>query len=93
MKFVIGDIACIKITGEELMVLETLENEQLSVRRPVNTNDGIVHKVEVYNIFELETIDERRTRAIASQQELASQIMARNAMPASDVLDMGKYVA
>ena len=90
-KFNIGDVACMKITGEELMVLEVLPNEQVSVRRPSMSSEGILHKVEVYNIFELETKDERQTRELSERQSLADRLMGTGReMPA---MDMGKYVA
>lgn len=90
MKFAIGEVACMKITGEETMVLEVLENEQLRVRRPSMSSEGIVHKVELYHEFELETKDERQTRELTERQSLANRLMGTQ--PAQD-LDMGKYVA
>lgn len=89
-KFNIGDVACMKITGEEMMVLEVLENETLRVRRPSMSSEGILHKVEMYHEFELETKDERQTRELTERQSLATRLMGTR--PAED-MDMGKYVA
>lgn len=90
-KFNVGDVACMKITGEETMVLEVLENETLRVRRPSMSSEGILHKVELYHEFELETKDERQTRELTERQSLASRLMGSN--PEMPAMDMGKYVA
>lgn len=64
MKFKPAEIAIIRTTGEPVLVLETNEGDapyagftgtKVKVRRPVETREGIIHKLDEFLEEELET--------------------------------------
>lgn len=65
------EVAFIKTTGEAVMVLSyPNSNNKATVRRPIQGNNGIFHKTEEFNYFELETLDEQRKRYLGEREEL-----------------------
>lgn len=59
----IGDIFCLKLTGELVTLLGYAPNGDFTVRRPVISHkDGISHQVETFTQLELETEEEHLQR-------------------------------
>jgi hypothetical protein len=62
----VGDLMFVKTTGEPVQVLST-DKGCIEVRRPVATRDnGIQHKLECFNSYELETDSEKLSRSLSS---------------------------
>jgi len=87
MAIKINDVAVHKITGEEVWVLFISENgNDITVRRPTQTNDGVKHIVEIFTPHELESLEDsyarkrertrrERNEQLADQAELQQKIM------------------
>lgn len=82
----INDVAVIKITGEEVWVLGPLDNGELEVRRPTQSNEGVRWLVESFRPEELESVDDNsirrrnrqakeRNEQLADQAELQQKIL------------------
>jgi len=56
-----GDIYCIKSTGEQVAVLSKIGND-IEIRRPKLTRDGIEYYIETVKDFELETVQAHENR-------------------------------
>lgn len=59
----VGDVAYLRTTDEPSYVLE-VNGDNVKVRRPIMTNDGIKHLVEDYVMGELETTEEAHVRKL-----------------------------
>lgn len=70
------ELARLKVSGEDVYILQLREAGLVDVRRPVGGQDGIRHVVETFTLGELETPDEARTREMTErlslQQKFAS---------------------
>ena len=63
----IGDIYCLKLTGELVTVLKEFESGSIQVRRPVVSHEnGIFHQVETFQPFEMETEEAHLEREAAA---------------------------
>ena len=69
MSIKIGDIARLKVSGEDVYVLG-LNDGFANVRRPTAGQNGVFHMEETFTIGELETLAENRSRIAAEQMEL-----------------------
>jgi len=69
-----GMILCLKLTGELVMVLGTVP-EGTAVRRPISGRAGISHSNEVFQDFELETIEAHYLR---EANDMVLKIKAQN---------------
>lgn len=67
-----GQVAHLKTTGEPCFVLAIVDNVA-SVRRPVDTEHGVVHQVEEFTVAELETLADVQNRKIQEMQELKAR--------------------
>jgi hypothetical protein len=84
----VGDTAILKCSNEEVFVLsidpqmvpkgvqvgDNPLGNQITVRRPVLTQDGVKHVVEQFFAVELETRDERMTRELAERDMLRKKM-------------------
>lgn len=61
-----GDIARLKVTGEDVFVLDIADG-MAEVRRPNGGQNGVFHLLESFTLAELETPSENRSR-VASEQ-------------------------
>lgn len=77
-----GEVAVHRITGEEVFVValreegpvEGLSGTRVDVRRPVVTQNGIIHRDEVFFVEELESRDAREAREDKERDTLAKKI-------------------
>lgn len=70
-----GDIVALKTTGEPAFVLELADEKTAKIRRPVNAQDGVLHKVEHFLLDELETPEAHFRREI-EQMELKDALLS-----------------
>jgi hypothetical protein len=63
------EVAYLKTTQEPVFVLEIV-GEVVTVRRPVQSRDGIGHVVNTFALDELESQKESATRRVAEQKML-----------------------
>jgi hypothetical protein len=100
---IIGDIVCVKTTGERVCVLNQTR-DIVQVRRPVGGPDGSVsHEVSEFNEFELETLKDHAARQVSemilkanaqkeliqAETQIETELQAENviAMPAKKKAD------
>jgi len=67
-----GEVAIIKSTKEPVFVLN-VENEKAAIRRPVQGQNGITHKQEVFWVTELQTIKQRVIEELEEQTFMLDQ--------------------
>ena len=67
MAFLVGDIVCVKTTGERVCVLGNTDNMgHIQVRRATPVNDGgMVYVDTEFNDFEVETIPDHAKRQVS----------------------------
>lgn len=73
----LGDTLIIKTTGEQVALL-TKQDEDVTVRRPLMTENGIKHEVmEMFN-YELSTLEDHLTHELAThklKQKLQKELL------------------
>lgn len=90
MSIKINDVAVVKITGEEVWVLNfipifvpasaeligTPPPTNVSVRRPTQTNDGVKHLVETFTLDELESLEDAASRRRSRRKQEQTETLA-----------------
>ena len=70
-------IMYVRTTEEPVFILDGPDlQQQVHVRRPVQSREGIQHVNETFFVAELETRDERKKRLIAERKELDAMMKA-----------------
>jgi len=82
-----NEVARLRITGEDVWVLDLAENGIAEVRRPVVGRDGVMHLVEYFSLAELETPDDYRTRELAERIAMQQKVMQSGGSKAQKVPD------
>lgn len=83
-----GEVARLRVTGEDVFVLEIHEgNNYATVRRPTSTEGGgIWHKIEDFTLPELETPEEYRTRTLAERVAMQAKVMQSGGSPSQEAI-------
>lgn len=86
MNYPLGTVLRLRTTGESVVVIGDAlgDEDQVQVRRPVNTPEGVKHLVDVFGLYELDTVEENLRREfneiqirqrIVKGEELGAQLV------------------